>query len=54
LAFGWLLSKPFVGSVIAGASRPEQVRQNAASIGWQLSAAEVAEVNRLTAKEKAA
>jgi aryl-alcohol dehydrogenase-like predicted oxidoreductase len=50
LAFGWLLSKPFVGCVIAGASTPEQVRQNAAAIGWQLTAAEMTEVNRLTVK----
>ena len=54
LAFGWLLSKPLVGCVIAGASTPEQVHQNAAAIGWQLSAAEMAEVNRLSAKQKAA
>ena len=51
LAFGWLLSKPFVGCVIAGASAPEQVHQNAAAIGWRLNAAEMAEVNRLTAKQ---
>ena len=25
LAFGWLLSRPVVSSVIAGATRPEQV-----------------------------
>jgi aryl-alcohol dehydrogenase-like predicted oxidoreductase len=50
LAFGWLLSKPFVGCVIAGASAPDQVYQNAAAIGWRLNAAEMAEVNRLTAK----
>ena len=54
LAFGWLLSKPFVGCVIAGASTPEQVHQNAAAIGWRLSDAEMAEVGRLTTKQKAA
>ena len=54
LAFGWLLSKPVVGCVIAGASAPEQVHQNAAAIGWQLSDAEMAEVNRLSVKQKAA
>jgi aryl-alcohol dehydrogenase-like predicted oxidoreductase len=51
LAFGWLLSKLFVGCVIAGASAPEQIHQNAAAIGWRLNAAEMAEVNRLTAKQ---
>ncbi len=51
LAFGWLLSKPYVGCVIAGASTPEQVRQNAAAIDWRLSAAEMEEVDRLASKE---
>jgi aryl-alcohol dehydrogenase-like predicted oxidoreductase len=51
LAFGWLLSKPVVGCVIAGASTPEQVYQNAASIDWRLDSAEMAEVNRLTNKQ---
>ena len=46
--------KTLVGCVIAGASTPEQVHQNAAAIGWQLSDAEMAEVNRLSAKQKAA
>lgn len=48
LAFGWLLSKPVVGCVIAGASTPEQVRQNAASCDWQVDAADLVEVDRLT------
>ncbi len=51
LAFGWLLSKPVVGCAIAGASTPEQIRQNAAAIEWQLDAAEMAEVDRLTARQ---
>jgi aryl-alcohol dehydrogenase-like predicted oxidoreductase len=53
LAFGWLLSKPMVGSVLAGASSPQQVRANAAAVGWRLDAQEMAEVNRLSAKEPA-
>jgi aryl-alcohol dehydrogenase-like predicted oxidoreductase len=48
LAFGWLLAKPLVASVIAGASTPEQARQNAAAVGWELTADESAEVDRLT------
>ena len=54
LAFGWLLSNPLVACVIAGVSAPEQVYQNAAAIGWQLTTAEMAEVDRLTMKQKAA
>ncbi len=48
LAFGWLLAKPAVAGVIAGASTPEQLVQNANAAGWQLAADEVAEVDRLT------
>ena len=52
LAFGWLLSKPFVGGVIAGASAPEQIYKNAAAIDWRLDASEMTEVDRLTSKHK--
>jgi aryl-alcohol dehydrogenase-like predicted oxidoreductase len=48
LAFGWLLSHPFVPSVIAGATRPEQVEQNVAAARWVLTADEIAEVDRIT------
>lgn len=34
VAFSWLASRPSVGSVIAGASRPEQIRENVRSAGW--------------------
>jgi aryl-alcohol dehydrogenase-like predicted oxidoreductase len=50
LAFSWLLARPYLCSVIAGATRPEQVEQNAAAAGWTLSPDEVAEVDRITAK----
>ena len=38
LAFSWLASHPAVGSVIAGATKPEQVTSNAESAGWVLTA----------------
>jgi aryl-alcohol dehydrogenase-like predicted oxidoreductase len=44
LAFSWLLARPAVASVIAGATRPEQVRSNAAAAGWRLSPEELAAV----------
>ncbi|MHA7282726.1 aldo/keto reductase [Arthrobacter sp. TMS2-4] len=34
VAFSWLAAQPSVGSVIAGATTPEQVRQNAAAADW--------------------
>jgi aryl-alcohol dehydrogenase-like predicted oxidoreductase len=38
LAVAWVLSNPNVSSAIVGASRPEQVRDNAAAAGKQLDA----------------
>jgi aryl-alcohol dehydrogenase-like predicted oxidoreductase len=48
LAFSWLAARPQVSSVIAGATRVEQVEQNVAAIGWTLSAEDVAEIDRIT------
>jgi aryl-alcohol dehydrogenase-like predicted oxidoreductase len=48
LAFSWLLANPLVPSVIAGASSPEQLTQNAQACGWQLSANDVAEIDQIT------
>jgi aryl-alcohol dehydrogenase-like predicted oxidoreductase len=49
LAFSWLAANPSVSSVIAGATKPEQVEQNAAAVGWKLSAQELAEVDKVLA-----
>jgi len=48
LAFSWLLANPAVASVIAGATRPEQLDQNVAASDWQLSAQDLREIDRLT------
>jgi aryl-alcohol dehydrogenase-like predicted oxidoreductase len=48
LAFSWLASRPQVASVIAGATRVEQIEQNVKAIGWQLSAQDVAEIDKIT------
>ena len=50
LAFAWLVAHPYLSSVIAGATRPEQVEQNVKAAAWKLSAAEIDEVNRLSTK----
>jgi aryl-alcohol dehydrogenase-like predicted oxidoreductase len=47
LAIAWLAAKPAVVSVIAGATKPDQVRSNAAAGNWKLTGAEVAEVEAL-------
>ena len=47
LAFSWLAARPQVASVIAGATRPEQVEQNVRAVGWTLAAGDLAEIDRL-------
>src|ERR1700735_3298285 len=48
LAFSWLAGRPQVSSVIAGATRVEQVEQNVKAIGWSLGVDDVAEIDRIT------
>lgn len=46
--FAWLLAQPGLTSVIAGATKPEQISQNAtAATAWVPSAAEVAEISAI-------
>ncbi len=49
LAFAWLLAREPVSSVIAGATKPEQVTENAAAGDVALSADDLAEIDRITA-----
>jgi len=37
-----------VASVIAGATRPEQIEQNVTAAGWNLSEQDFAELDRIT------
>ena len=47
LAFSWLLTRPAVVSVIAGATSSEQARSNAAAAGWRLTDEELAETDSI-------
>jgi aryl-alcohol dehydrogenase-like predicted oxidoreductase len=47
VAIGALIARPVVSSVIAGATKPEQVRANAAAARWQPSDEDVAELKEL-------
>jgi len=49
VALSWLASQPVVGSVIAGATSPEQVRANAVATRTDLRTEEVAEIGELMA-----
>ena len=46
LAFAWLLYNDDISSVIAGATKPEQVISNAAAADWQLTDKEYEEVTQ--------
>jgi aryl-alcohol dehydrogenase-like predicted oxidoreductase len=48
LAFGWLLTKPLISSVIAGAMSAAQVEANVAAAPWRLDAADLASVDAIT------
>jgi aryl-alcohol dehydrogenase-like predicted oxidoreductase len=48
LAFSWLLSKDPVSSVIAGATKPEQLAQNVKAGEWKLAAEDLAEIDTIT------
>jgi aryl-alcohol dehydrogenase-like predicted oxidoreductase len=47
LAFSWLLARPVVSSVIAGATKPEQIEANAKAADWKLTPEDLAEIDRL-------
>jgi aryl-alcohol dehydrogenase-like predicted oxidoreductase len=49
LAVSWLLSHKPVASVIAGATKPEQVRANATAGNWRLTPTEMKEISAITA-----
>lgn len=48
LAISWLACRRPVASVIAGATKPEQVAANVKAAGWKLSADDMAELDRIT------
>jgi aryl-alcohol dehydrogenase-like predicted oxidoreductase len=47
VAFSWLAAQPSVASVIAGATRPEQVRQNAGAADWLPSVEDLEELDSI-------
>jgi aryl-alcohol dehydrogenase-like predicted oxidoreductase len=49
LAFSWLAARPTVASVIAGATKPEQLEKNVAAVNWKLTPDDIAEIDALSA-----
>ena len=48
LAIAWLLSHPWVSSVIAGSVQPEQIEANLKGMEWKLTPEELALINQMT------
>ena len=53
LAFSWLAAKPVTASVIAGATKPEQIEQNVKAVELELSPEDLAEIEAIAARAKA-
>jgi|RhiMethySRZTD1v2_1073278.scaffolds.fasta_scaffold21326_3 aryl-alcohol dehydrogenase-like predicted oxidoreductase len=53
LALSWLAAQPVMLSVIAGATRAEQVAANVKAIDWELTSQELAEIDGITGKPPA-
>jgi aryl-alcohol dehydrogenase-like predicted oxidoreductase len=51
LAFSWLLAQKVVASVIAGATKAEQVKVNASAAGWKLSEEELRKVDGILGRK---
>ena len=51
VALNWLLQRPTVSSVIIGARTEEQLRQNLGSVGWNLTAEQVAKLDKASATQ---
>jgi len=50
LAFAWLLRWSVVASVIAGATKPDQVKANVAATGWTLTDDAVREIETIVSR----
>ena len=50
LAFSWLAAQPVVSSIIAGATKPEQLEANVKAADWKLTPEELAEIDEITGK----
>jgi aryl-alcohol dehydrogenase-like predicted oxidoreductase len=49
LAFSWLAAQKVTGSVIAGATKPDQIKSNVAAAGWKMTADDLAKIDEIVA-----
>ena len=47
LAIAWLLSHPWISTVIVGATKPEQIQENLKGAAWKMAPEEVARVEQI-------
>ena len=47
VAIGWLAGQPWVSSVIAGVTKPEQIRENVKAASWSPTAEQLAQISDL-------
>jgi len=47
LAFSWLAAQKVTGSVIAGATKPEQIQSNVAAASWKITADDLARIDEI-------
>lgn len=52
VALNWLLRRPTVANVIVGARNEEQLKQNLGAVGWELDAAQVAVLDKVSARPR--
>jgi aryl-alcohol dehydrogenase-like predicted oxidoreductase len=50
VALNWLLQRPTVCNIVVGARNEEQLRQNLGAVGWNLTPAQVATLDAVSAK----
>ena len=48
VALNWVLNKPSVSSIVIGARNEEQLVQNFGAVGWKLSEAQVAKLDKVS------
>lgn len=51
VSLNWLLQRPTVANIVIGARNEEQLRQNLGAVGWNLTPAQVAKLDKVSAKD---
>jgi len=52
LVIHWTIRQPGITAALCGAKRPEQIRENAAGAGWELTAQQLAQIDQALAERR--